>query len=81
MAYEQSVSWWCIARENSDLVDMLQTCKAMGYTAMELVPAEQFQLVRDHGMKIATHMLHDSIPVGINDPQNWDDIKRQSDAN
>jgi hydroxypyruvate isomerase len=80
MAIEQSVSWWCIARENTDLVDMLQTCKGIGYTAMELVPPEQFQLARDQGMKIATHQLHGPIPVGINNPQNWDDIKRQSEA-
>ena len=80
MAYEQSVSWWCIARENSDLVDMLETCKSIGYTAVELVPPEQFQLARDQGMKIATHQLHGPIPVGINDPKNWDDIKRQADA-
>jgi len=80
MAYEQSVSWWCIARENTDLVAMLQTCKAIGYTAMELVPEEQFALVRDQGMAIATHQLHGPIPVGINNPENWDDIKRQSDA-
>ena len=80
MAFEQSVSWWCIARDNSDLVDMLETCKAIGYTGMELVPVEQFQLVRDQGMKIVTHQLHGPIPVGINDPANWDDIKRQADA-
>ena len=80
MAFEQSVSWWCIARDNSDLVDMLGTCKAIGYTGMELVPVEQFQLVRDQGMKIVTHQLHGPIPVGINDPANWDDIKRQADA-
>lgn len=80
MAYEQSVSWWCIARDNTDLVDMLQTCKAIGYTAMELAPVEQFSLVRDQGLKIATHQLHGPIPVGINKPENWDDIKRQSEA-
>jgi hydroxypyruvate isomerase len=80
MAYEQTVSWWCIARDNTDLVDMLQTCKAIGYTAMELAPAEQFSLVRDQGMKIATHQLHGPIPVGINKQENWDNIKRQSEA-
>lgn len=79
MAYEQSVSWWCIARDNTDLADMLQTCSAIGYTAMELVPAEQFALVRDQGLTIATHQLHGPIPVGINNPQNWDNIKRQSE--
>ena len=71
MAFEQSVSWWCIAREENDPVDMLQTCKAIGYTAMELVPVDKFQVVRDQGMKIATHQLHGPIPVGINNPGNW----------
>ncbi len=80
MAFEQSVSWWCIARDGLDPVDMLQTCKSIGYTAMELVPVEQFQLTRDQGLTIATHQLHGPIPLGINDPNNWDDIKRQADA-
>lgn len=80
MAYKQSVSWWCVARDDVDPVDMLQTCKSIGYTAMELVPVDKFQLVRDQGMTIATHQLHVPIPKGLNNPRHWDDIKRQSEA-
>ena len=79
MAYEQSVSWWSFAAQ-ADPVELLQTCKDIGYAAMEMVPPEMMQLTRDQGLKIATHMLHGSIPVGMNDPRNWDDIKRQSEA-
>ena len=81
MAFEQSVSWWCFDREDIDQVDLLQTAKAIGYTAFELVPVHKFQLVRDHGMNIATHQLHVPLPQGISHEKYWQDIKRQSDAN
>ena len=80
MAYEQSVSWWSFARQSGDPAELLRTCKAVGYTAMEMVPTDMMRLTRDMGMKIATHTLHGPIPIGINNPANWDDIKRQSDA-
>ncbi|MDE2637461.1 MAG: TIM barrel protein [Chloroflexota bacterium] len=80
MAYEQSVSWWSFAAQ-ADPVELLRTCKDIGYTAMEMTPPEMMQLTRDQGLKIATTMLHGPIPVGINDPKNWDDIKQQSEAN
>ena len=80
MAFKQSVSWWCFDREDIDPVDFIQTCKTIGYAAMELVPVDKFALVRDHGMKIATHQLHGPIPIGINHPKHWEEIKRQSEA-
>ncbi len=80
MTIEQTVSWWCIAREASDEREMLGICKAIGYTGVELVPEEKFALARDCGMKIVTHQLHGPIPVGINDPANWDSIQRQAEA-
>ena len=79
MAFEQSVSWWCYVRMGIDPVDLLQTAKSIGYTAMELVPVEQFALVRDQGMKIAAHQLHVPLEQGISHTKYWDDIKRQSD--
>ena len=80
MAFEQSVSWWCFDREDIDEIDLIETCKAIGYTAMELVPVEKFSLLRDQGMKIAAHQLHVPLPQGISQPKYWDGIKRQSDA-
>ncbi len=80
MAIEQSVSWWCFDRPEIDPVDLLQTAKAIGYTAMELAPVDKFALVRDQGMKIAAQQLHVPLTQGISHPKYWDDIKRQSDA-
>ena len=80
MAFQQSVSWWCFDREDIDPVDLLQTCTAIGYTALELVPVEKFQLLRDQGLKIATHQLHVPLTQGISHKKYWEDIKRQSEA-
>jgi len=63
-----------------DPVDLLQTARSIGYTAMELVPVDQFALVRDQGMKIATHQLHVPLEQGISHSKYWDDINRQSEA-
>ncbi len=80
MAFEQSVSWWCYVHLGVDPVDLLQTAKSIGYTAMEMVPVDQLALVRDQGMKIATHQLHVPLEQGISHSKYWDDIKRQSEA-
>ncbi len=80
MAIQQSVSWWCYDRADIDPLDLLQTCKAIGYTAMELVPVEKFALVRDMGMTIAAHQLHVPLEQGISHETYWDDIQRQSEA-
>ena len=80
MAFEQSVSWWCYVHLGVDPVDLLQTAKSIGYTAMEMVPVDQLALVRDQGMKIATHQLHVPLEQGISHTKYWDDIKRQSEA-
>ncbi len=79
MAYEQSVSWWCYSMLGVDPVELLRTARAIGYTAMELVPVDQFALVRDQGMKIAAHQLHVPLEQGISHSKYWDDIKRQAD--
>lgn len=79
MAFEQSVSWWCYSMLGVDPVDLLQTARSIGYTGMELVPVEQFALVRDQGMKIAAHQLHVPLTQGISHSKYWDDIKRQSE--
>ncbi len=80
MAFQHSVSWWCIARPERDPEDMLRTVKDIGYTALELVPVEQFPLARDHGLTIATHQLHVPLEQGISHDKYWEDIKRQAEA-
>lgn len=79
MSIEQSLGWWCCAHLAEDPVELLQTARSIGYTALELVPVEQFALVRDQGLKIATHQLHVPLEQGISHSKYWDDIKRQAD--
>ncbi len=81
MAYEQSVSWWCYDHQERDSGELLRAVKAIGYTALELLPVDKFSLARDHGLKIATHQLHVPLEQGISHAKYWEDIKRQSDAN
>ena len=78
MTISQAVSWWCFDREDIDSVDLLRTCEAIGYAAMELAPVKQFALVKDHGLQIAAHQLHVPLTQGISHPKYWDDIQRQA---
>ena len=80
MTFEQSVSWWCFDRPEIDPGDLIQTCKDIGYTAMELLPVDKFPFARDQGMKIAAHQLHVPLEQGLSHPKYWEDIKRQSEA-
>ncbi len=80
MAYEQSVSWWCYSGREIEPLELIQTCKAIGYTAFELAPVDQFGLIRDQGMKIAAHQLHVPLEQGISHEKYQEDIKRQAEA-
>ena len=79
MSFEQSVSWWCYERRGIDENDLLREIKAIGYSAVELVPRHKFSLVRDHGLRIAAHQLHVPLEQGISHTTYWDDIQRQAD--
>ena len=79
-AIEQTVSWWCIAHDGRDPLELIQSCKAIGYTGFEMVTVDCFPLVRDQGMKLVTHQLHVPLTQGISHETYWDDIQRQAEA-
>lgn len=79
MTFEQSVSWWCFERDDIDEIDLISTIKNIGYTGVELMPVEKFQLAQDYGLKIVTHGLHDPLEQGVSHPKYWDDIQRQAE--
>ena len=81
MAIPQSVSWWCFERDDIDPLDLINTIKAIGYCAVELVPEDKFQLVTDHGLEIAAHSLHRPLTQGISHAKYWHDIQQQAEAN
>ena len=80
MTFEQSVSWWCFDLLGVDSVELVKTCKSIGYSGMELVPVDKFALVRDAGLKIAAHQLHVPLTQGISHEKYWDDVKSQAEA-
>lgn len=81
MGFEQSVAWWCFEREDIDAPDLLDTVKAVGYSGVELVPVDKFQMVRDAGLKIVADRLFAKIEQGISNIRYWDTIKRQAEKN
>ncbi len=80
MPFQQSVSWWCYAGADVDDDSLLREIKAVGYSAVELLPVEKFALVRDHGLRISAHQLHVPLEQGISHTKYWDDIQRQAEA-
>ena len=80
MPFQQSVSWWCYAGLPVDDDTLLREIKAVGYSGVELVPAEVFPRVRDHGLRISAHQLHVPLTEGISHTKYWDDIQRQAES-
>ena len=77
MAIQQSISWWCFENKGIDDAALLRKAKEIGYTGVELISKEKFDLVRDNGLIIASHGGHDSISDGLNDPAQHDRIESE----
>ncbi len=81
MTIPQSVSWWCFERDDIDELELIDTIKAIGYAAVEMLPEDKFHLAADHGLPIVAHSLHRPLEQGISHPKYWDDIQAQAEAN
>ena len=81
MTFEQSASWWCYERDDIDEIDLITTIKNIGYTGVEIMPVEKFQLAQDYDLKIVAHGLHRPLEQGVSHPKYWDDIQRQAEEN
>jgi hydroxypyruvate isomerase len=77
----QSASWWCFVRGETTPRDILRAAADIGYEAMDLVPQEQWQLVKDHGLVISGVAGHASLTDGLNRRENHDRIERELRAN
>ena len=77
----QSVSWWCFVPGKITAEKFVAALAEIGYDAAELVDAQYFSLVKDHGLKIATHRGHDSIADGLNRRENFSRIEKELAAN
>ena len=73
----QSVSWWCFVRGDMTPERLVRAAAEIGYEGVDLVGQEYWQLVRDHGLKIAAIDGHRSIAEGLNRREHHDRIERE----
>src|SRR5262249_8507787 len=77
----QSISWWCFIPQKMTPESLVHTAAEIGFEALELVDPEYFPLLKDHGLKIASHRAHNSIVNGLNRRENRDTIEKELTAN
>ncbi len=75
----QSVSWWCFQNRGVEDETLLRRIREIGYEAVELISQDRFEMARDQGLAIASHIAHKSITVGLNDPREHDRIEAEID--
>lgn len=81
MAIRQSVSWWCVQNRGVENDALLRQVKSLGFAGVELIGREHFARARDCGLEIVSHMGHQSIGDGLNDPANHDRIESEIHRN
>lgn len=77
----QSVSWWCFVPDKLTPEALLHAAADIGYEAIDLVSPPYWQLVKDHGLKIAAVNGHASLTDGLNRRENRGRIASELEAN
>lgn len=78
---KQSISWWCFAQGDITPQRLVRIAADIGYAAIDLVGQEHWQLVKDHGLAIATLGGHSSIEKGFNRQEHHQCLEREVRAN
>jgi hydroxypyruvate isomerase len=77
----QSIAWWCFIPAKMTPQALLRVAADIGYEGIDLVDQDQWQLVKDHGLKIASIRGHESLTDGLNRRENGARIERELFAN
>jgi hydroxypyruvate isomerase len=77
----QSFCWWCFKGRGVEDMKLLAAAREIGFDAVELLPANLLPAARDVGLSIASHVGHNSIPSGLNDPKNHARILAEVQSN
>ena len=77
---KQSLAWWCFERGDMTPEKLVRAAAEIGYAGVELVKEEHWQLVRDHGLALASVDGHRSIEQGLNRREHHDRIERELTA-
>lgn len=67
---KQSISWWCFVPDKLEPKALVRAAAEIGYKAIELVEPEDYQMIKDHGLEIASIRGHESIVDGLNRREN-----------
>ncbi len=78
---KQSIAWWCFAQGDMTIERLVQAAADIGYEAIELVEQEHWQLIKDHGLAIASMQGQSSLKEGFNRREHHDHLEREVRAN
>jgi hydroxypyruvate isomerase len=67
---KHSAAWWCYVRGDMTPERFVRTAAEIGYDAVEIVDPSYWQLVKDHGLAIASIVGHKSLVDGLNRREN-----------
>jgi hydroxypyruvate isomerase len=62
----QSVAWWCFTPSLMVPEAFVRAVAGAGFTAIDLVPPEHWDMVRAHGLTISSIRGHESLELGLN---------------
>lgn len=74
---KQSLAWWCFCHGDVTPEALVKAAAKTGYAAVEMLPQEHWQIVKDHGLKIAIIGGHRSLTDGLNRRENHDRIEKE----
>ena len=67
---KHSAAWWCYVRGEMTPELFVRTAAEIGYDAVEIVDPLYWQLVKDHGLTIASVLGHKTLVDGLNKREN-----------
>ncbi|HJZ46803.1 MAG TPA: TIM barrel protein [Roseiflexaceae bacterium] len=67
---KHSAAWWCYVRGELTPERFVRAAAEIGYDAVEIVDPSYWQLVKDHGLAIASVVGHKSLTDGLNRREN-----------
>jgi len=80
-AIKQSIAWWCFVPDLMTPETLLRTAVEIGYDAVELVPQQYWQMLKDYDLKIAAMGGHATLTDGMNRRENQARIAQEIRAN
>jgi len=78
---KQSLTAWSFMQGDMTMEKLVRVASDIGYEAIELVEQEHWQLIKDHGLKIASQKGQDSIEKGFNRREHHEQLEREVRAN